>query len=81
MVHLYFGVREETPSPNKVYGVGLSAVENDHLKNQDGQLQGWLGVLNRVGIPTPLPADHGSFGTEAEAHFRSIARRLGGWDL
>ena len=78
---MYFGIHEETPSPDKVYGVGVCSVEDDHVKNQDGQLQGWLGVLNRVGIPTPLPADHGSIGTEAETQFRSTARRLGGWDL
>ena len=35
-------------------------MEDDQLKDQDGQLQGWLGVLNRVGIPTPLPAGYGS---------------------
>ena len=33
-------------------------------QNQDGQLQGWLGVLNRVGIPTPLPAGYGSINME-----------------
>ena len=51
-------------------------LEDDQWKNQDGQLQGWLGVLNRVGIPTPLPAGYGSIGTEREAHTGRIAEKF-----
>ena len=59
-----------------------SAVEDKILKDQDGQLQGWLGVLNRVGILTPLPAGYGSVGTEGEVHPENCKRhRLGGWDV
>ena len=55
-------------------------MEDQILKDQDGQLQGWLGVLNRVGIPTPLPAGYGSVGTEGEVHSENCKRpRLGGW--
>ena len=51
-------------------------LKDDQWKNQDGQLQGWLGVLNRVGIPTPLPAGYGSVCTERELHIRRIAKDL-----